>query len=367
MDEKAIERILNSFQTYGELESYKGFGKGFINTTYLAVRNQGGTRVRYTHQRINKNVFVHPDEVMENIHNATSHIAKKLSEAGAKEISRRTLQVVPAKDGKLFFIDEEGEYWRTYLFVENSRTLEIMENTDLAYKVGRAVGLFQEQLSDYSGPRLFEAIPRFHDMEWRYEQFDEALKNDVVGRAKSVQTEIDFFLENRERGMVLIEGLKSGKLKEVITHSDTKLNNILFDDETGEAICMIDLDTVMPGTHLYDTGDLIRTATNTAEEDEKDLSKVRFDFELFKPLIKGYVEVAGPVLSEYEKSLIPESGRNFAQIMGLRILTDHINGDVYYQIKRENQNLDRARTQIKLMQSMDEQWQIIQEFMKTLV
>ncbi len=367
MDLKKIEHILNSFCTYGDLESYKGFGKGFINSTYLATRNQGGTRVRYTHQKINKNVFKHPDEVMENINNATSHIVNKLTESGAKDISRRVLQVVPAKDGKLYHIDEEGEYWRTYLFVENSRTLEVMENTDLAYKVGRAVGLFQEQLADYSGPRLFEAIPRFHDMEWRYEQFDEALKNDAVGRAASVKAEINFFLENRERGMILIDGLKSGKLKEVITHSDTKLNNILFDDVTGEAICMIDLDTVMPGTHLYDTGDLIRTATNTAEEDEADLSKVTFNFDLFKALIKGYVEVAGSVLTDYEKSLIPESGRNFAQIMGLRILTDYINGDVYYQIKREGQNLDRARTQIKLMQSMDEQWDVVQAFMKTLV
>ncbi|MFI3256976.1 MAG: aminoglycoside phosphotransferase family protein [Spirochaetales bacterium] len=362
-----IEHILNSFCTYGDLESYKGFGTGHINNTYVATRNQGGTLVRYTHQRINKNVFKKPDEVMQNIHNATAHIAQKLSQAGKNDVSRRTLLVVPTKDNKLFYIDEEGEYWRTYLFVEKAHTLEVMENAELAYKVGRAVGLFQEQLADYNGPRLFDTIPRFHDMRWRYEQFDEALKNDPKKRAASVQAEIDFMQENRERGMILIDGLQNGKLRECITHNDTKLNNILFDDETGEAICMIDLDTVMPGSLLFDTGDLIRTATNTGAEDEIDLTKVSFDFELFKPLIKGYIEVAGSVLSDYEKSLIPESGRNFAQIMGLRILTDYINGDVYYKIEHETHNIERARTQIKLMQSMDEQWEIVQDFMKNLV
>ncbi len=366
MDFKKIEHILNAFCTYGDLESYKGFGSGHINNTYVSTRNQGGTLIRYTHQRINKNVFKHPDEVMENIHNATSHIAKKLEKSGEKNISRHTLLVVPTKEGKLFHLDEEGEYWRTYIFVENARTLEVMENEELAYKVGKAVGLFQEQLSDYNGPRLFDSIPRFHNMKWRYEQFDEALKNDVKGRAKEVQDEINFMQENRKRSMVLTEGLENGKLREVITHSDTKLNNILFDDETGDAICMIDLDTVMPGTLLFDTGDLIRTATNTGTEDEQDLSKITFNISLFKSLIKGYYEIAGSVLSDYETSLIPESGRVFAHIMGIRFLTDYLNGDVYYKIERETHNIDRARTQIKLMQSMDEQWDLVQEFMKTL-
>lgn len=366
MDSKGIEYILNQFCIYGDLVSYKGFGSGHINNTYVSVRNQGGTLVRYTHQRINKNVFKKPDEVMENIQNVTSHIAKKLTKISEPDASRHTLSVVPTKDGKLFYIDSEGEYWRTYLFVENARTFDVMDSAELAQKVGRAVGLFQQQLSDYSGSRLFDTIPRFHNMKWRYEQFDEALANDVKGRAAQVKTEIDFMLANRERGMVLTEGLESGKLKEGITHNDTKLNNVLFDEKNDEAICMIDLDTVMPGTVLFDTGDLIRTATVTGAEDEIDLSKIRFDIDLFKALIGGYIEIAGDFLTSYEKNLIPESGRVFAQIMAVRFLTDYLNGDVYYKIERENHNIDRTRTQIKLMQSMDEQWDVVQTFMKNL-
>lgn len=368
MEEKKVRHILNQFSIYGDLESFKGFGNGHINNTYISVRNQGGTLVRYTHQRINKNVFKNPEQVVQNIHNVTGHIYNKLADEqnGSISPSRRVLQIVPAKDGKLWHIDDAGDYWRTYVFIEHASTLEVMSGTDLAYKVGKAVGTFQKQLSDYAGPVLYETIPRFHDMHWRYEQFDEAVASDKAGRLSSAKDEVDFLQANRDRGMILSDGLANGRLKSGITHNDTKLNNILFDDATGEAICMIDLDTVMPGTVLFDTGDLIRTATNTGAEDERDLSKVGFNADLFRALIGGYMSEASEFLTDYEKSLIAESGRVFAQIMAVRFLTDYLNGDVYYKIERPSHNLDRTRTQLTLMKSMDAQKTEIESIMRDL-
>lgn len=368
MEEKKVRHILSQFSVYGDLESFKGFGNGHINNTYISVRNQGGTLVRYTHQRINKNVFKNPEQVVQNIHNVTGHIYNKLAaeQNGSISPSRRVLQIVPAKDGKLWHIDDAGDYWRTYVFIEHASTLEVMSGTDLAYKVGKAAGTFQKQLSDYTGPVLYETIPRFHDMHWRYEQFDEAVASDNADRLSSVKDEVDFLQANRDRGMILSDGLANGTLKSGITHNDTKLNNILFDDATGEAICMIDLDTVMPGTVLFDTGDLIRTATNTGAEDERDLSKVGFDTDLFRALIGGYMSEASDFLTDYEKSLIAESGRVFAQIMAVRFLTDYLNGDVYYKIERPSHNLDRTRTQLTLMKSMDAQKTEIESIMRDL-
>ena len=375
MNDKDRAEIFKRFAIYGDLQSFQAFGKGHINNTYLSVWNQAGVLVRYTHQRINKQVFKNPAEVVENIRHITEHIAAKLAadtEIGIKagysltemenagSASRRVLTLVSAKDGRFFHIDRDGEYWRTYLFIENASTFERMENPALAYKVGAAVGRFQQQLSDYSGPTLHETIPDFHNMHSRYEQLDRAVALNAVGRLETVHDELAFLEANRARGMILSDGLANGTLKRGITHNDTKLNNILFDDITGEAVCLIDLDTVMPGTVLFDTGDLIRTTANTACEDEQDLSKVHFDCAIFKALIDGYLGTAGGCLTAYEKSLIAESGRVLTQIMAVRFLTDYLNGDVYYKITRPTHNLDRARTQIALMKSMDSQWEQLQ-------
>ena len=368
MNEQSVKDVFSRFALYGDLESFKSFGKGHINNTFLSAWNQAGTKVRYTHQRINKNVFKEPEKVIENIRAVTHHIYEKarLQKDDPFGASRRTLTLVPTKDGLFYYKDDEGEYWRTYLFIENASTFELMDNPVLAYKVGCAVGTFQKQLSDYAGPPLHETIPAFHNMKGRYAQLDTAASDDKAGRLDSVRDEFDFLQKNRNRGMILTEGLESGKLKKGITHNDTKLNNVLFDDATGEAICLIDLDTVMPGTVLFDTGDLIRTATNTGAEDERDLSKVGFNADLFRALIDGYTEKAAGFLTDYEKSLIAESGRVLTQIMAVRFLTDYLNGDVYYKIERPSHNLDRARTQIKLMQSMDDQWELIQNIVHDL-
>lgn len=373
MNDKDKAEIFKQFAIYGDLQSFQAFGKGHINNTYLSVWNQAGTQVRYTHQRINKHVFKNPAEVVENIRHITEHIASKLAadtENGAKvgisrivgtvSVSRRVLTLVPARDGRFFYVDRDGEYWRTYLFIEKASTFEQMDSPALAHKVGAAVGIFQQQLSDYSGPPLYETIPDFHNMHSRYEQLDRAVALNTAGRLETVREELAFLEENRARGMILSDGFANGALKRGITHNDTKLNNILFDDATGEAICLIDLDTVMPGTVLFDTGDLIRTAANTACEDENDLSKVHFDCAIFKALIDGYLGTAGGCLTAYEKSLIAESGRTLTQIMAVRFLTDYLNGDIYYKTTRFTHNLDRARTQIALIKSMDNQWERLQ-------
>jgi hypothetical protein len=221
------------------------------------------------------------------------------------------------------------------------------------------VGRFQKQLADLAEPRLHETIPDFHNMEKRYARFYSAVSKDACGRAKDVQAEIAFMRENEKRGAALIRALKGGDIPERICHNDTKMNNILIDDEDNEARCVVDLDTVMPGTSLFDVGDLIRTVTTRAEEDEQDLSKVVFDGGLFEALVDGYLSEAGEFLLPAEKALIAESGRNITQIMGLRFLTDYLEGDHYYQTARPGHNLDRCRNQIALIRSMDAQWQAI--------
>lgn len=365
--------IFKRFAIYGDLVSFKSFGGGHINGTYLSVWNQAGTQVRYTHQRINRRVFQNPAAVIENIRRITEHIAAKLTAeaepaatiapqptpqpgTAAVPVSRQALTLIPAKDGRFFYLDPAGEYWRTYLFIEDAVTYERMESPALARKAGAAIGAFQRQLSDYRGPALHETIPDFHNMHSRYDQLDHAVAHDVAGRLAEVRAELAFLEANRARGMILSDGLARGTLPRGITHNDTKLNNILFDAATGNALCIIDLDTVMPGTVLFDTGDLIRTAANTACEDEPDLSKVRFDTSLFAALIDGYLSTASSFLTPAEKSLIAESGRVLTQIMAVRFLTDYLNGDRYYKISRPTHNLDRARSQIALIRSMDSQW-----------
>lgn len=366
MKEDFIAGIIGQFAVRGEFVSYRGFGTGHINSTYVSTFDQSGKQVRYTHQKINRNVFVHPDEVMENIVAVTEHVRAKLEAEGAADPERGVLTVVPTVDGKSYFLDRNGDYWRTYLFIDGARSFEVLESPEMAFRVGEAIGFFQLRLSDYAGPRLHETIPRFHDMRWRYEKLDEALASDVKGRSRLAAPEIDFLLDNRDRGMRLIDGLRSGALREGITHNDTKLNNVLFDETNGKAVCVIDLDTVMPGTILFDTGDLIRTATITGEEDERDLSKIGFDIGMFKSLIRGYLSKAGHFLSPLEKEMLAESGRNITQIMAVRFLTDYLNGDVYYKIARPDHNIDRTRTQIALIKSMDVQWDEVVEFIAGL-
>jgi hypothetical protein len=352
-----LRELLGEFAIYGDFLEAAPYGRGHINDTFVSRWDQGGAPLRYIHQRINGRIFLRPAEVMENIGRVTRHIAGKYppGEPG-KGPGKRTLTVVPARDGKPWARDREGGWWRTYLFIEGAHCRELAASPEDARFLGRSIGGFQGLLADLPKPRLHETIPDFHDMEGRYRRFYGALSADPLGRAKDAGEEIRFMRENEERGCLLIRALKSGALPERICHNDAKINNILIDDRDPSVYCVGDLDTVMPGTILFDTGDLIRTVCTRAAEDERDLSRVAFDLEFFEALLGGYLSEAARFIGPRERELLPESGRNLTQIMGLRFLTDYLEGDRYYRCSRPGHNLDRARNQIALIRSMDGRW-----------
>ena len=356
MELSVLPAVARLFAIYGEFENAVPFGGGHINDTFASRWNQAGTPLRYLHQRINQRVFVRPDQVMENISRVTGHIARKLIAAAEKDWSRKTLTVIPARDGRPFARDTEGNWWRTYLFIEGTKTLEIASSPQEARFLGASIGNFQKQLADIPPPRLHDTIPGFHHMEKRYSRFYEALEQDPRNRAKLVEPEIGFMKENEERGGILISALRDGRIPERICHNDTKMNNILTDEKDGRALCVADLDTVMPGTSLFDVGDLVRTVASRAEEDERDITRVTFDTVYFESLLDGYLSQALEFLTGGETALIAEAGRNITHIMALRFLTDYLEGDHYYHIKRPEHNLDRCRNQIALIRSMDSQW-----------
>lgn len=351
---KAAEKVIGNFLIDGELEKIKVNTQGHINSTFVSTFIKDGVRTKYTHQKINRNVFKNPKEVMENIVAVTKHIEEKVSSFPDKD--RRVLKVIFTKDNLPYYTDEDGEYWRTYIFIENVNTYDKIPSVNAAKNLGKGIGNFQRQLSDFDGSRLNITIPHFHDMNLRYRQLDDAVKADVKGRCAQVKAELDFLYANKERGCRIWDDFEKGILPNRVTHNDTKMNNVLFDPVSDEAVCVIDLDTIMPGTILFDTGDMIRTACNTAEEDEKDLSKVSFYAEMYKSLIGGYMESADSFLTKEEREGIKESGRVITQIMAVRFLTDYIAGDVYYHTAYDDHNLVRCRTQLSLIKSMDEQW-----------
>jgi Ser/Thr protein kinase RdoA (MazF antagonist) len=351
-----LRGLAEQFAIYGEFESAAPFGKGHINETFASRWNQGGTPVRYLHQRINDRVFTKPNEVMENIQRVTGHIANKFKAAGESGWTRRTLTVVPGRDGKPWVRDADGGWWRTYLFIEGAHSPDLASSPEEARILGSSIGSFQKQLADLPPPRLHETIPDFHNMESRYSRFHDALAKDICSRAAQVKTEITFFEENEHRGGILIRSLREGRIPERICHNDAKMNNILIDNQGSQVLCVADLDTVMPGTVLFDLGDLVRTVTSRAEEDEQDLARVYFDPPYFEALLAGYVSEAADFLVPEERELLIEAGRNITQIMGLRFLTDYLEGDHYYHIARPEHNLDRCRNQIALIKSMDAQW-----------
>ncbi|MGD1815688.1 MAG: phosphotransferase enzyme family protein [Pleomorphochaeta sp.] len=354
--------IFSNFNIDGTLIEYKANKEGHINSTYISKVNNNGKIEKYTHQRINTFVFTKPFEVMSNIDKVTTHIHSKVK--NLEDSDKRCLEIVKTRDNKLIYIDCDNNYWRTYKFIDNVKTFQKVNDQKQAYLLGKAVGIFQNQLSDLDGNELFETIKDFHNMGERYKQLEAAIENDAFDRVKSVKPEISFLMENKERGLLIWDLYEKGILKKQVTHNDTKINNILFSQDENEALCVIDLDTVMPGTILFDVGDMIRTATSTALEDEVDYTKMTCNTDYLRELIKGYLSKASAFISEKEKELLIEAGRNITQIMAVRFLSDYINGDVYYATSRENHNLDRTRTQIALIKDMDSKWQTLTSFIK---
>lgn len=348
-----VKTLVRQFRIPGDFASAAPYGSGHINDTYAVVFNQAGTPVRYIVQRINHNVFKNPVAVMQNIERVCSHLQKKLDASGAKDTSRRALSLVPSLGGKSWFVDAGGNHWRVYLFVEKVSCYDQIENPRQAFEAARAYGEFQKQLSDLPAPRLVDTIPNFHHTRSRYNAFQEAWKADVKNRAAAAKKEIDFALSREAISDVLLKAQAEGIIPERVTHNDTKLNNVMLDDATMEGVCVIDLDTVMPGLTLYDFGDMCRTATRPTPEDERDLSKVEMQMGMFEALVQGYLSSAGSFLNKAEVDHLVFSARLITYEIGLRFLTDFLQGDMYFKTHRDGHNLDRCRVQFKMVESFE--------------
>jgi aminoglycoside phosphotransferase (APT) family kinase protein len=341
--------VPRQFQIYGEFLHAEPYGSGHINDTYCALFDQAGTQVRYILQRINHSIFKNPVALMENVQRVTAHLAGKLGET--PDASRSVLTLVPARDDRAWHCDENGNYWRAYLFIEKARTYDAAQSPQQAFEAAKAFGQFQKLLADLPGPRLHETIPDFHHTPKRFARLEQAVAADAMNRARLARPEIEFALRHRADTSVLIEA----GLPERVTHNDTKINNVMLDDQTGQGICVIDLDTVMPGLALYDFGDMVRTATSPAKEDEQDLSKVRMQLPMFEALVRGYLASAGSFLTTAEKQHLGFSGKLITLEIGIRFLTDFIEGDTYFKVHRDGHNLDRCRTQFRLVESIEQQ------------
>ncbi|MDR1381840.1 MAG: aminoglycoside phosphotransferase family protein [Tannerella sp.] len=359
MTKEAYLQILSHFIPEENAVDATPFGNGHINDT-LKITTASGT-AEYILQRINHLIFTNVDMLQDNIRIVTSHIRKKLEERGETDIDRKVLTFLPAKDGRQYYYDGEN-YWRVCLMIPGSKSLEEI-TPELSYEAGKAFGDFQSMLADIPDGTLGETIPNFHNMEFRLQQFRDALKTDVAGRSDSVANLVDE-IEKRAKAMCVQEELyREGKLKKRINHCDTKVNNILFDDISGKVLCVIDLDTVMPGYVLSDIGDFIRTGANTGAEDDADLNRVNVNMEIFKSYTRGYMETARSFLTPTEICLLPYGGRLLTYMQAVRFFTDYINGDTYYKIHHPEHNLQRTKAQFKLLQSLEEHAAEMDSFM----
>lgn len=339
MNQSILQEVLDAF---GIKEKVVPYGNGHINDTYCSVS------AKYIIQRINTDVFQDADALMGNIERVTEFLKKKIiAEGGDPE--RETLTVVKTVDGKPYYKFDDDNVFRVYLCIGQTYTIESDKTPEDMYNAGKGFGKFQQMLADFDAESLNETIVDFHNTPKRVEALKQAIAEDRAGRADSVRVEIDFALKNAEFSDIVVNGIKSGDIPLRVTHNDTKINNILYDEQSGEAIAVIDLDTVMPGSMLYDFGDALRMGASTAAEDETNLDDVRFDKECFEAFARGYLAETKSVMSPMELELLPFSVKLLTYECGTRFLTDYLNGDIYFKIHRENHNLDRARNQFKLV------------------
>lgn len=346
MREPDFYTIIRKFRIDGNVKNAYPYGSGHINDSYKVLTNDKN----YLLQRINHEVFKEVRGLTSNISKVNDHLADKMNQYRSNML---ILSSIRTQNGEFIFKDEEENYWRVFDFIENSKSYNRVENPDLAYEGGKAYGWFIKMLDDFPVQTLVETIPRFHDMESRLDNFQKALNSDPAGRAGEVMKEIEFVRERAEE-MKQIQNLgRQGKIPQRVTHNDTKINNVLFDQQ-GKGICVIDLDTVMPGYVHFDFGDAIRTFTNTADEDEKDLAKVSISLPLFEAFSKGFLSETKAILTPLEIENLVLSARTMTFIIGLRFLTDYIVGDVYYKTQYPGHNLTRARVQFRLVQNMEE-------------
>ena len=365
MDSKNARKMeaAEAFAIKGQVKSCELYGSGHINLTFRLVCQDQDQEHAYILQQMNHEVFKDIDGLMKNVKGVTSFLRRQIV-ANHGDPDRKTLNLVPTKDGRDYYKDSTGNYWRMYLFVDQATCYNLVEKPEDFYQSGKAFGRFQCLLADYPADELTETIPDFHNTAARFRTFQKAVEDDVMGRAAQVEDEIRFIRE-REKDMSLAYDLqRAGKLPLRVSHNDTKLNNIMIDDTTREAVCIIDLDTIMPGFSIFDYGDSIRFGANTAEEDERDLSKVSLSLPLFDVYTKGFLEGSQGRLTETETDMLPYGARMMTLECGMRFLTDYLQGDVYFHINREGHNLDRCRTQLALVADMERKWTQMKDIVK---
>jgi Ser/Thr protein kinase RdoA (MazF antagonist) len=363
--EAIVKEVMGQYDFPGTVEEVTRNNGGHINDTFTVVcKTQEGETRRFILQGLSLVAFPRQKELMENFIGVTSHLRKKIEAAGGDPM-RETLNLVYTRDGKPYYTEESGKVWRVMPFVEGTLCLE-KATPELFEASARAFGRFQGLLADYPAETLHETIVKFHDTEDRFAKFLAALEADKVGRAKEVQKEVQFVMDRKADCSVAVGALREGKLPLKVTHNDTKLSNILIDETTMEGICVIDLDTTMPGLSIYDFGDSIRFGANHCAEDEKDLSKVNFDIELYKIYARGFLEGAQGGLTDAELEYLPWGAKLMTLECGIRFLTDYLDGDNYFRIHYPEQNLDRCRTQFKLVADMENQWDAMHAIIREL-
>ncbi|MDD7888047.1 phosphotransferase enzyme family protein [Flavivirga sp. 57AJ16] len=356
---RKLETIFNKFNHKGIFDSYQELASGHINDTYLIITKK---KPYFILQRINHEVFKDVRGLIENKVGVSRHLQKKLGHLSEGELKRRVLSFVDTNKGDSYYKDGDGNYWNMMYYIDNSQTFDIVTNKEVAYEGGKLSGEFLNLTSDFNPSSLIEIIPKFHDMSFRYSQFEDALKVASKERLIQAKESIDF-VEDLRKEMHILQSLKeSGDIKLRVTHNDTKISNALF-DLNNKGLCVIDTDTVMPGIVHYDFGDAIRTICNTASEDEKDLSLVTFNLDYYEAYVKGFLETLGNSLTPIELKYLPLGAKSIIFIMGLRFLTDFLNGDVYYKIEYPEHNLVRSRNQFKLVKSFSEKHDDIQKVM----
>jgi len=347
-----IEAISNEFAIAGTFISSEEIDSGLINSTYLATfEKQNGDHRRYILQRINENVFKRPHDVMANVERVTRHINWKVLRV-KRDLGGQTLNLYPARGGKFFAEGVGGGVWRCYNFIEGCRTYDTADTTEQAYQAARAFGSFLDLVSDFPIEDIIDTIPNFHNTPIRYDALIEAVENDSAGRLKEVAKEVEFVKQRKELCSLYVDMQKKGTVPTRVTHNDTKINNVMIDVERDEAVCVIDLDTVMPGLSFYDFGDLIRTAISPHEEDSKDLSTIVVRLPFFKALAQGYCDGCES-LTQTELNNMAYAGKLMTLEVGIRFLTDYLNGDVYFRTEHTEHNLDRCRTQFKLVEELE--------------
>jgi len=359
-----LKEIYDYFVTDGTFLKGEPYGSGHIHDTFRIETSEKG-KDDYILQRLNNKIFKNIPELQENIERVTIHLRNKLELIPGSDIKRECLCLIPSHDLKSWMIDKAGNYWRMYIFISNHRSYNIVDSPDKAFEGGKAIGRFQAMLSDMPGGPLFETIPAFHNIEKRLQTLNIKIKENPVGRVETVGEEIKQVLQRAEEMKIILKLGNEGKIPLRITHNDTKFNNILL-DENDKALCVIDLDTVMSGYVHYDFGDAIRTAANTATEDETDHSKIRMDINLFKAYSEGYLSESGDTLNSVEKEFLAFAPRLITYTIAVRFLTDYIDGDNYFKTHHEHHNLQRARAQLRLVRSMEEQYEAMRSIIRKL-